>query len=219
MNYIDIHTHTYYQDPETTLLLNAFPEEQNKWELPVYVSVGLHPWHVQEDSWQKQVERVENAVALHKNILAVGEAGLDKVVSISYNIQQKAFAAQLSVAESAGKPMIIHCVRAYSELLSLRKRSDQSIPWIFHWFNADEQIAHELIRKNCYLSFGHMLFNDRSKAFMVYKTLSPDRLFFETDDAGYTIEEVYAKAAEIRNLSVSDLKNQIINNFERCFQL
>jgi TatD DNase family protein len=89
MNYIDIHTHTYYQDPETTLLLNAFPEEQNKWELPVYVSVGLHPWHVQEDSWQKQVERVENAVALHKNILAVGEAGLDKVVSISYNIRGK----------------------------------------------------------------------------------------------------------------------------------
>jgi TatD DNase family protein len=216
LNYIDIHTHTYYRDPETTLVLNVFPDEQDKLNLPVLFSVGLHPWHVQ-DNWEEKVTTIKNA-ALHSQVMAIGETGLDKVVNNPFDLQKLAFTAQLSIAESLRKPMIIHCVRAYSELLAFRKKSDQRIPWIFHWFNADQQIAGELIRKNCYLSFGHMLFHAQSKAFHVFKSMPPDNLFFETDDAGYTIGEVYAKAAEIRNIAVSELKTQIMNNFARCFQ-
>jgi TatD DNase family protein len=64
-----------------------------------------------------------------------------------------------------------------------------------------------------------MLFQDQSKAFAVFKTLPDNRLFFETDDAGYSIREVYAKAAAIRNVAVADLKSRILDNFGRCFQL
>jgi len=219
LNYIDIHTHTYYQDPETTLILNVFPEEQDKLELPVFLSIGLHPWHVHEKTWEKQVERVKNAALNNNRVLAVGEAGLDKVVNDSYTTQYLAFTTQLTIAESLKKPLIIHCVRSYSELLALRKKSDQLVPWIFHWFNADEQIAGELIRKNCYLSFGHMLFTEQSKALRVFKIISPDHVFLETDDSGYTIREVYARAANIKNIKVTDLKTQILDNFGRCFQI
>jgi TatD DNase family protein len=218
MNYIDIHTHTYYQDPETTLVLNVFPDDKEKFDLPAYFSVGLHPWHVKENTWEKQVENVKNA-ALDKKVLAVGETGLDKVTGNLYDTQLIAFTAQLTIAESLKKPLIIHCVRSYSELLSFRKKSDQSIPWIFHWFNADKQIAAELIRKNCFLSFGHLLFNAQSKAFNVFETIGLDHVFFETDDAGISIREVYTKAAEIRNTRLSDLKTQILDNFGHCFQL
>ncbi len=218
MNYIDIHTHTHYQDPETTLVLNVFPGEQEKLELPVFLSVGLHPWHVHAGSWEKQVAGIPKS-ALRNNVLALGEAGLDKTVSNPYDIQHLAFAAQVVLAESIRKPMIIHCVRSYSELLAYRKKSDQSLPWIFHWFNADEQTAAELIRKNCYLSFGHMLFREQSKACRVFKSVAPDRIFFETDDAGFTIGEIYARAAGLRKITMDDLKIQISDNFDRCFQL
>lgn len=216
MNYIDIHTHTYYRDPETTLVLNVFPDEPDKLNLPALFSVGLHPWHVQ-DNWEEKVATIKNA-ALHSHVMAIGETGLDKVVNNPFDLQKLAFTAQLSIAESLRKPLIIHCVRSYSELLAFRKKSDQRIPWIFHWFNADQQIAGELMRKNCYLSFGHMLFQAKSKAYHVFKSMPPDNLFFETDDAGFTIGEVYAKAAEIRNIAVTELKTQIMNNFGRCFQ-
>jgi TatD DNase family protein len=218
MNYIDIHTHTYYHDPEVTLVLNLFPGEKDKLELPALFSVGLHPWHVNELDWEKQVELVGTS-ARNKKVVAVGEAGLDKTVDNSYEIQQLAFQAQLAAAESLQKPLILHCVRSYSELLAFRKKSDLSLPWIFHWFNADEHIATELIRKNCYLSFGHMLFNEQSKAFRVFKTVNLERVFFETDDAGYSIQQVYEKAAAIRNTKTADLKTQILDNFGRCFQL
>jgi TatD DNase family protein len=214
--YIDIHTHTYYQDPETTLVLNVFPEEREKLELPCYFSIGLHPWHVQVKTWEKQVEFIRT-VAGNSNVLAIGETGLDKSVHTAYATQQQAFLAQLTIAEYLGKSLIIHCVRSYSEMLAFRKKSDQSVPWIFHWFNSDQQIARELIRKNCYLSFGHMLFNEQSKAFKAFQSIPIDQVFFETDDAGYTIREVYEKAAEIRNLTVTDLKTQILINFRNCF--
>ena len=215
--YIDIHTHTHYQDPETTLVLNTFPDETDKLDLPVYLSVGLHPWHVRENDWQTLVEAIAH-VAGKKNVIAIGESGLDKTVKTDYFLQQKAFEAQLHIAQTHHKPMIIHCVRSYSELLAFRKKSDLKLPWIFHWFNADPQIARELIRKNCYLSFGHMLFKEQSKAFQVFQDIEPDHVFFETDDTGYTIQEIYEKASSIKNMDTGDLKSRIIHNFERCFQ-
>lgn len=218
MNYVDIHTHSWYQDPETTLVINVFPDETDKLELPSFFSVGLHPWHVHAHTWENQVENVKNTLA-DERVIAVGEAGLDKTVENSYEIQKLAFHAQLTTAEYTRKPLIIHCVKSYSELLAFRKKSDQSVPWIFHWFNADEQTAGELIRKNCYLSFGHMLFRDQSKALGVFKSIVLDRVFFETDDAGYSIRDIYARAAAIRNVKETELKNQIMDNFSRCFQL
>jgi TatD DNase family protein len=198
--------------------LNLFPGETDKLRLPALFSVGLHPWHVHAHSWKSQVENVKSIVSGNR-VIAIGEAGLDKAAGNPYEFQKSAFAEQLAVAESEKKPVIIHCVRSYSELLAYRKRSDQSVPWIFHWFNADEQTAGELIRKNCYLSFGHMLFRGQSKAFGVFSSVSLDRVFFETDDAGYTIREIYARAGMLRNVKETDLKNQIMDNFNRCFQL
>lgn len=199
-------------------MLNVFPDEQEKLDLPAYFSVGLHPWHVHESTWEEQVEKVGTS-AFNRKVIAIGETGLDKKVDNDYALQWKAFIAHLDISLSLKKPLIIHCVRSYSEMLAFRKKSDQSIPWIFHWFNADEQIARELIRKNCYLSFGHMLFNDKSKACRVFQTMPTEHVFFETDDAGYTIGEIYAQAADIRKMQSDELKNRILDNFGRCFQV
>ena len=217
MRYIDIHTHTWYEDKDALLLLNVFAHEPNKLELPGYKSVGLHPWHVEEVEWKKQVVAVEH-LAGDPNVIAIGEAGLDKTIAAGYELQNTVFTAQLEIAEKWNKPMVIHCVRSYSEMLALRKRSRQSVPWIFHWYNADLQTARELIRKNCFLSFGHMLFNEKSKAFSAFPEIPSDRIFFETDDAGYTIRQVYEKAASLRKIDLPVLQDQIMDNFARCFQ-
>jgi TatD DNase family protein len=218
MTYIDIHTHTYYYDPETTQVLNTFPDEQEKLRLPVFCSVGLHPWHIQPENWESLVNKVAIA-SMNKNVIAIGETGLDKTISVPYDTQKLVFEKHLTLAEEQQKALIIHCVRSYSEILSYRKKSNLLIPWIFHWYNADEQIASELIRKNCYLSFGHMLFNENSKAFRAFKTLNPGYIFFETDDAGYSIIEIYKRAAVLMKLPLDNLKAQIRNNFNRCFNI
>jgi len=198
------------------VVLNVFPEEKEKLLLPAFLSVGLHPWHVHQSTWENGVNMVEEA-AKCLNVIAIGETGLDKAIDAPINIQRMAFEQQLHIAEKSRKAMIIHCVRSYSEMLSYRKKSDMSLPWIFHWFNADEQIAGELIRKNCFLSFGHMLFNEKSKAYRIFKTIPGEYVFFETDDSGYSISEVYERASDIRGIPVTTWQERIMQNFNFCF--
>ena len=200
------------------MLLNVFPDEDDKFRHPCFYSAGLHPWYVNSGSMKKHLDWVEQQ-ADNPQVLAIGEIGFDKTIDVPWKDQEHAFERQLSLAEKHDKPVILHCVRSYNELIVYRNTSNQKIPWIFHWFNASAEIAHELIRKNCYLSFGHMLFNEQSKAFSVFRTVNLQHVFFETDDAGYSIQQVYEKAAAIRNAKTEDLKTQILDNFGRCFQL
>jgi TatD DNase family protein len=134
-------------------------------------------------------------------------------------VQQAAFEEQLHIAETSRKVVVLHCVRSYSEILAYRKKSDQSIPWIFHWFSSTEQTARELIRKNCFLSFGNMLFVEQSKAYHVFKNIPEENIFLETDDAGYSIQQVYEQAAFIRNIHPDELKSLILDNFDHCFKV
>lgn len=214
--YIDIHTHTYYEHDNTRLLVNVFPEENEKFRHPCYFSVGLHPWFVNERSMEKNLEWVEKQSG-NPLVLAIGEIGFDKIIDVPWEDQAYAFEKQLSLAEKLNKPVIIHCVRSYNELIAYRNASSQKIPWIFHWFNAGIEIANELTRRNCFLSFGHMLFKENSKAYRVFTEIPAGSLFLETDDTGYTIEDIFSQAAMLREMPLDSLIQQINHNFSQCF--
>ena len=81
--YIDIHTHTFAPDRETTLLLNVYPGEKEKLEYPVYKSIGLHPWHVQEETWPPAKDAIENSMKID-SVIALGETGLDKTIKTDF---------------------------------------------------------------------------------------------------------------------------------------
>jgi len=217
MKYVDIHTHSHYLKKDVIIVQNIFPSQADQLNNKELFSVGLHPWHVSRSTMDHDIRWVKMHTGAN-NVIAVGEIGLDKSIGCPWEDQVEAFERQLSIAESAGKPVILHCVRAYSEMLAYRKHTGMSIPWIFHWFNANTGIAQELIRKNCYLSFGHILFKEASKACAAFATVPLEHVFFETDDAGYSIYDVYEQAARIRNMSSDDLKRYIADNFNKCFK-
>lgn len=216
IQYLDIHRHGSYPHKDVILIRNLFPDQTGELENPGYYSVGLHPWHLKEENYAQQLEILKKA-ANEPKVIAIGEAGLDKVIEVPFDLQMKVFKQQVEIAESVQKPLIIHCVRSYNDILFLRKNSNQKIPWIFHWFNSNQQTARELIKKNCYLSFGHMLFNDKSKAHRIFPLLPGERIFLETDDAGNTIFEIYERAASLRATTIDRLKDMLIHNFETCF--
>ncbi|MBN2480114.1 MAG: TatD family hydrolase [Bacteroidales bacterium] len=218
LKFIDIHTHSHYLRQDVIVVQNVFPGQDDQLVNGKYFSVGLHPWNIEKHTMDDDIEWV-NAHAEARNVVAVGEIGLDKSIDCPWEDQKEAFERQLSIAETVNKPVILHCVRTYSEMLAYRKSKGQKTPWIFHWFNADIRTADELIRKNCYLSFGHMLFKESSRAFKVFRSIPLDHLFFETDDAGYSIDEVYKQAAYLRKMDVNELKGYIIANFNKCFGL
>jgi TatD DNase family protein len=218
MKYIDIHTHTYYKHNDVTILQNVFPAQADQLGKGAYYSIGLHPWHLQDRNIENDIEWI-NRNSLRNDVIAIGETGLDKTIYTSLEEQSQVFEKHLAIAAQAGKPVILHCVRSYSEMLEYRKKSDRGIPWIFHWFNASIQTAEQLTGKNCYLSFGHMLFNEKSKAYRTFMTMDLFHVFFETDDSCYDIFQVYEKAAEIKKIKVQELLSIISDNFAHCFKI
>ena len=123
----------------------------------------------------------------------------------------------MNIAVSFHKPVIIHCVKAYSELLEILKKYNIKIPSIIHCFNENEQIAEQLMNYKICFSFGKSILNAESKAAKVFKQLPPDRVFFETDDSELSISDIYKKAAELSGKDENFWMSQCKTNFSNCF--
>jgi TatD DNase family protein len=213
---IDIHRHVVDKGTTGKVIRNLFHDQTKEIVPGGYYSVGLHPWHVADETIDLAIESVSK-IADNAHVIAIGEAGLDKAIRAPLVIQKQAFEAQIHISTQANKPMIIHCVRAYQELLEYRIQYRPPKSWIIHWFNAGQQVGEQLIREGFYLSFGHMLFNEKSKVFKAFRSFPPDKIFFETDDTGYTIDEIYERASELLSIHMPDLETQIELNFYNCF--
>ena len=213
--YIDIHSHNLTKADNILEIQNMFLQDERIVE--GYFSVGLHPWHISEDS-DIIVERIEGFT--HQNgLLAIGEIGLDKNIDIPLIDQLSILNEQLFISENYKLPVILHIVKAYSEILKLRVENNFSQPWIIHGFVKKLELAKQMIDKGFYLSFGTALFKDNSNASVVFSKVDLSKVFLETDNnSDYTISEIYERAAIVKGVEVEEIVKQIENNFIEVFK-
>lgn len=159
--------------------------------------------------------KVLEQYSINKNVLAIGECGLDKICNTDFLLQQKVFAAQIGLANTINKPLIIHSVKAYEEVVQQLQQNDNKVPVIFHGFNKNKILAQQLIQKGFYLSFGKALQQPAIQELI--KIVPPDKIFFETDDAAINIETIYAVAAEALHIDINSLSLQIKKNAVTVF--
>ena len=107
---------------------------------------------------------------------AIGEAGLDALRGGDILYQEETFKKQVEISEQLGKPMIIHCVRAFDRLLRLRKELRPSQLWIVHGFRGKPELARQLVDAGCAISLGKK-FNPDVRAIV-----PPQLLFRESDN-------------------------------------
>lgn len=210
-NYIDIHTHQKNKSSNVTIVRNAYLTlyEQSVSQLNYLVSVGLHPWHISKTSLNACVDKLINLATL-KNVFAIGEIGIDRAIAIDIKTQTAYFEAQLNIARAVKKPVIIHAVRSYSDILPFLKKS--TIPFVFHQFQGNAQQAKELVKHGAFLSFGKNLFEEKSA--LAFQSIPSEHIFLETDTASQiTIESVYHKAAQLKDLDMDVLKSIVFHNF------
>lgn len=173
-------------------------------------SAGIHPNDSDQDKNQI-INWLENSIA-HENCRAVGECGLDSTVLIPEKRQKEIFLMQIEAANQYRKPLIIHCVRKYDEILRMKKWTHVSM--IIHGFNKNEKIAADLLQNGFYLSFGKALLTSLSLQ-QIFQTVPVDRYFLETDDSEINISEIYAKAAELKKCAVEEISGQICTNLNK----
>ena len=206
----NIHTHHFSNNSEIVELVNQYPNEINT-ELPNF-TVGIHPWYLNENTFLEDLTVIENAIQ-KSNCKAIGECGLDKRIETSIEIQKKILIPQLLLAEKYKKPVILHCVAAYQEIIEIKKELKLTIPMVIHGFSKNSQVAESLIKNGFYLSFGKYLLQNPELE-NVLKTIPLNQLFLETDMIDQTIFEVYSKAERVLNINLEPI---IEENYKRVF--
>ncbi len=181
-------------------------------------SMGIHPWYIDPAGLNQQQEELAK-YAKKYNVIAIGECGLDKITETDWQLQVSAFEEQVRLANQLKKPLIIHCVRAFEEVLHLLKVEKVQVPVIFHGFNKNLQLAERLISAGYYLSFGAALLKGGSNASVVLKSIPGDRFFLETDDSPVDIADIYTAAASLLKTEPDALILQLQNNFHRVFNI
>lgn len=207
MSFFDFHHHKNYQNGIYNLNFSEnIPE--------VYFSAGIHPKDIDEN-WKSNFQMIKK-LSLNENCLAIGECGLDGLIDIDEKLQEEVFENHILWANEIRKPVIIHCVRRFSQLFKFSKIADVAL--IIHGFNKKKNIADELFNAGFYLSFGRAVLQNVSLQTLI-KDFPVGRMFLETDDACFNIEELYQKVSELKNISTENLQNQILENLERIRNL
>ncbi|WP_300601677.1 TatD family hydrolase [Niabella sp.] len=211
MVYTDVHTHSGETDAQVVSIQNI----QGPFaQIPAgrIVSAGLHPWWLQKA--EKDLAALQKA-ALMPGVVAIGECGLDKLAKTDWDLQVKFFKAQVQLAADLHKPLIIHCVKAFPEILSLLKGI--AVPVIFHGINNKLSVVAPVLNSGYYLSFGKSLLKPGDAIRATLNAVPLSQLFLETDDSGVSIKNIYKSAAEIRKIDENEIALQLLKNFHSVF--
>lgn len=222
--YVNIHTHynNHIDDNEFVEIQNIDVDNIVNVDVSHFYSIGIHPWNLKSQNLKisetQKLGDLESQCLGDLNIKAIGECGLDRACDVDFEIQKEVFIKQIELSEQIAKPLIIHAVRTYPDIVSIRKEIKAKQPWIIHGFQGNMQSAEQLLRHDgIYLSLGDVLFRNERRASELLNVIPLDRLFLETDVAERDIVEVYEKAVSLSGIEMDKLRNDIFNNFVKIF--
>lgn len=185
--YIDIHTHQ--SNP-----LHRTPAAE-----------GCHPWNAESNE----------EIFISPQAKVVGEIGLDYACSACRECQEEIFRKQLKIAEMRGLPIVVHCVKAFEQIMKIL--DDYSLKAvIFHGFIGSLEQARRAISRGYYLSYGERCFSS-PKTIKALSITPLDRIFVETDESSTPIEQIYRTVASLRGVEIEILIEEIEKNYNRIF--
>lgn len=209
--YVNIHTHHLSKDNGVFVFNNRLGHT-NPFYTQSYFSIGIHPWDIKQIT-DESYETLEQLVK-HPHCLSIGECGLDKLIDTPLAQQTLHFEQQLKLAAKYHKPVIIHCVKAFDELIQIT-RPFTNLKLIIHGFSKSQEMAEQLITKGFYLSLNVSVFKHDS---LNPLNLPKEKLFLETDDKqNLSIKDVYELAGSKLSLTQDELRTKIYHNFKAVF--
>lgn len=198
----------------------------------IYAAVGSHPDAADEVN-EDVLGRYRALVASNSKIKAIGEIGLDyHYEDIPRDIQQKAFRAQMKLAQELGLPVIVHEREAHEDGMKIVEEFPD-VTGVFHCYSGSLEMAKWLVKRGWYIGFtGVLTFKNARKAVEVAAGIPLDRIVLETDcpymspepfrgkrnDPG-RLYRMAEKLAEIRGLSVEEIHDITVANGKRLYRI
>lgn len=186
----NIHTHKIsdegHSNYKVRYILNTTPNEfSDRMQADnIWYSCGIHPWDAGEKEIPSLLETLSH-IATDDRVVGIGEVGLDKIKGPDLGTQIEVFKLQIELAISLNKPLIIHCVKAWDQLINLYKHYQSHIPWIIHGFRGNSEQAKQLNHIGLKFSLGEK-FNSEA-----LKEIPLTSIFCETDQSDMSICNIY----------------------------
>jgi len=200
----DTHIHLYSEDYEKDrdeIIENAFQQNIERFFLPaidsetteamyelearypenVFLMMGLHPTHVQEN-YEEELIHVEEQFE-RRRFYAVGEIGIDLHWDKStLAIQQEAFRRQIKLAKKYKLPIVIHCRKAFDEIFDiLEEEKSDDLFGIFHCFTGNLEQAKKALSYNLKLGIGGVVTFKNGKIDKFLNEIPLKEIVLETD--------------------------------------
>lgn len=201
----------------------------------IYACIGVHP--VDDPSRIFETEKFEG-LAKHSKVVAIGECGLDffHIDKLQdFDRQKKLFLEQIDFALKFDKPLMIHSRDAYEELLEILEplviEHGPKLRGDIHFFAGNLEIAKRFWKIGFTTSFTGVITFARDYD-EVIKNAPIEMLMSETDapfvaPAPYRgkrnepsyVSEVVRKIAEIRGEDLETVREVMVANAKRVFDL
>lgn len=181
-------------------------------------STGIHPKLI-DNTFAQKFQIVKHLASL-PNCAAIGECGIDVFSSATVAEQKETFIKHLHLAQQFSKPVIIHCVRAYSEIISALNATRFSLPVVMHSYNGNIQTSQQLIRReNIYFSFSDKCLTPNCSASKSLDIIPLERIMIETDNSSSPLKPIISLIAENKRVGedvVEKSNNQLFSQIIKC---
>ncbi|HZO58180.1 MAG TPA: TatD family hydrolase [Solirubrobacterales bacterium] len=195
----------------------------------IYVSVGRHP-HESEGFDDAGLDELRELSA-HPKARAVGEAGLDyKRDYAPRDDQRRSFVAQIELAKSLGRPLVVHTREAADDTIGLLDQHGHGVAVIIHCFSLADRVQ-ECVERRWYCSFaGNVTYPKATDLQRAAAEVPDDLLLAETDAPFLSPQERRSKPnepayvtatsrylAKLRDTSVEEMEGLLVRNAARLF--
>ena len=197
----------------------------------VRVAYGLHPWVAVDDL---DIGRLAELLA-GPSVVALGEVGLDFALpSVDRQRQVYVLSRQLELARELNLPVILHCRKAFDELIRVLQRHGPALRGVVHAYSRGPTLARQLTEElGLLLAFGGAITRPGAKrARRSAQVVSLDKVLLETDAPSIGLHgvepedveprhvaPVAAALAEQRGLEVEQVAAATTRNAEELFGL
>ena len=220
LSYINIHTHNLNLNSNIHCIYNLFHTDLEiaKINPKNLYSIGIHPWQTVNINIPIEIEKIQKFASL-SNVIAIGECGIDKLKGTDLLDQANAFESQAIIAEQVKKPIIIHCVKAFDEIIEIKRRIKPKVSWIIHGYRQSPELAKQLMNEGFILSFGEKVLNNEELTQALPKLLKNNIFFLETDNIdNKAILNLYSQFSKKLGITETNLVVQIETSFEKVFK-
>jgi TatD DNase family protein len=199
----------------------------------VYPALGIHPWNVKVLKENELEETLTLIRQQHqkKNVVAIGEIGLDYKYEAIWAKQLKVFDEMLHLAEELELPVIIHSRGTTAKIVEMLPSYNLKRV-LLHWFSHPIGALYKAVDHGYFITDGPPVAYSNGIREVVKKV--PITNFLTETDGPVTyrkapyngqmtkpsfLRTVIEAVAEVKQLPVAEAAEQIVKNFEHFFNI